>query len=181
MIKKIYSLVLIFIVVVTMTACGNNGTNAAASNTATQTQKVSISTENITKEKLFVSVPAGWERNEGSVLEHHYMKNTASFMVKIEAFTAKTLDGVVTEAKGKYKDAFKNYKDVGATEDIKIDGKDAKKIVFTCDVGNYSMKYMYVYVYVGKDVYVITFGDLQKTYDSLSSDYQTILNSITIK
>lgn len=181
MMKKIYLVILALIIVVAMTACGNSEKNTSPSSTTTQSQKVSQNTENITKEKLNVSVPAGWEANKDSVLEHHYMKNTASFMVKIETFTAKTLDEVVTEAKGKYKNAFKNYKDIGATEDIKIDGKDAKKIVFTCDVGNYNMKYMYVYVFVGKDIYVITFGDLQKSFDSLSSDYQAILNSITIK
>jgi hypothetical protein len=43
------------------------------------------------------------------------------------------------------------------------------------------MKYMYVYLFVVNDTYAITFGDQQSTFDSLSSDYQTILNAITIK
>lgn len=131
------------------------------------------------EEKLNVTVPDGWVKNEASVLEHQYMKNTASLMIKKENYTQDTLSDVTAEMERIFKDSFDAYQSFG-TEDIQVAGRDAKKLVFTCNVSSLSMKYMYVFLYVNNDVYVITFGDQASTFDDLSADYESILSSLTI-
>ncbi|HEX3028110.1 MAG TPA: hypothetical protein VHT34_02115 [Clostridia bacterium] len=128
-----------------------------------------------------ITPPQGWQAMEGSVLPVHYMKNTASFMVKEEPFTSDTLDGVVDEALEIYGKTFSNLAVQGETETTTIDGKDAKKLTFTCTISKMNMKYLYVYLLVEGKTYVITFGDLADTFDSLSADYETILNNIQFK
>ena len=40
------------------------------------------------------------------------------------------------------------------------------------------MKFLYVYLFAADKTYVITFGDMESTFDVLSSDYEAILSSI---
>lgn len=127
--------------------------------------------------KVIVELPDGWEQVKGSVLEHQYMKNTASFMVKTENFTNNTLDDVVNEAIEIYTKIFADFK-TQIPEKISIDGKEARKLTFTCTVSNMDMKYFYVYLFAGGKTYVLTFGDLLNSFDSLSEDYEVILDSI---
>ncbi|NMC57228.1 MAG: hypothetical protein GYA50_08420 [Eubacteriaceae bacterium] len=176
--KKVLLIFLMLSVLVFASCTNSNTANTSPSSNNSSQQ---TNTTNSASEKINVTVPDGWKAVEGSVLEHQYMKNTASFMIKKEAFSETTLDGVVAAAEGIFKQSFTNYKAVGTPQSIKVGGKDAKKIIFTCEVGKLKMKYMYVYLFVGNDTYAITFGDQQSTFDSLSADYQTILNAITIK
>lgn len=176
--KKILLFFLMLSVLLIASCADSNSSNTSSPSNSSSQQS---NTTNTASEKINVTVPDGWKAVEGSVLEYHYMKNTASFMIKKEAFSETALDGVISAAEGIFKQTFTGYKKIGATEKIKVGGKDAQKIIFTCEVGKIKMKYMYVYLFVGNDTYAITFGDQQSTFDSLSSDYKTILNSITIK
>ncbi len=182
---------IIWIVVITLcisiltTACGENSqtTNKTNNNETVQPENPTKVTETTqapqsSKVKISDAIPDGWESVEGSVLPVQYMKETASFMIKKEMFTADTLDGVVDEAKAIFDKTFDNVKYQGDTEAIQIDGKEAQKIVFTCEVSKMNMKYMYVYVFVGNDLYAITLGNLAENFDSLSTDYETILTKI---
>ncbi|MEA4832910.1 MAG: hypothetical protein VB118_09900 [Oscillospiraceae bacterium] len=129
--------------------------------------------------KIAVSLPEGWNKLEGSVLEHQYMKNTASLIIKEESFSKKTLDGIVDEANEIFRNTFTGFEKVGENEYIKIGGKDAVKTSFTCKAGSFEMKYIYVYFLLNNKVTAITLGDLADTFDSLSSDYSYILEHIT--
>jgi hypothetical protein len=111
-------------------SCTNSNTANTSSSSSSSSQQTN--TTNNASEKINVTVPDGWKAVEGSVLEYQYMKNTASFMIKKEAFSETTLDGVVAAAESIFKQTFTGYKKIGSTENIKVGGKDAKKIVFTC-------------------------------------------------
>ncbi|HNW05023.1 MAG TPA: hypothetical protein PKI76_06530 [Oscillospiraceae bacterium] len=128
-----------------------------------------------------IAPPEGWTKNEGSVLPVHYMKNTASFMVKDEPFSGATLDEVVGEALGIYQNAFENLTVIGEAEPFTVDEKDARKLTFTCTVGGMQMKYLYVYLFAADQTYVITFGDLAESFDGLAADYETILSDIRFR
>ena len=125
-----------------------------------------------------ITPPEGWTPVEGSAIPVHYLKGTASFMVKAEPFTSSTLDEVVTEALGIYQQAFDNLIVEQEAEPFTVDEKDARKLTFTCTVSGISMKFLYVYLFAADKTYVITFGDMESTFDELSSDYETILSSI---
>ena len=180
--KRIILTILVILTILLLASCGNRNSydfSKKASEISASSGSTSGTTPITSSEKLHVTVPDGWNKVEGSVLEHHYMKNTASFMVKKENFYKDTLDDVITEAKSIFQKTFSDYKDVHM-ENSKVAGKDARKLVFTCTVSNLSMKYMYVYLFIGSDTYAITFGDQQSTFDNLSADYDTILNAMTI-
>jgi len=128
--------------------------------------------------EILVELPDGWAPVEGSVLEHQYMKNTASFMLKTENFSSGTLDEVVSEALSMYESFFDDVQAAGEAETITVDGIDARKLTFTCAVSGMDMKYTYVYLFAGGETYVLTFGDLADSFDSLASDYEAIINTI---
>lgn len=128
-----------------------------------------------------VTPPEGWKPVEGSVLPVQYMKNTASFMVKQEQVTGDTLDAAIDETIKACGEAFGNLEVQGAVEDIIIDGYDSKKLTFTCVVSKMNMKMQYIYLFIGGKPYVIVFGDLADTFDSLSGDFSTILKNIKFK
>lgn len=190
--KKYISLFIIIILVISLCACSKKDQNisvetsasfsleSSTSEPANPTETTSAPTakeqgQNITIE---VSMPDGWQQVEGSVLPVQYMKNTDSFMVKEELFTGSTLDAVVEEALEIYGNTFDNLNVQGEVEPITIDNKDARKLTFTCVVSKMNMKYIYVYLFVEGKIYVITFGGLEDSFDSLSSDYETILKNI---
>lgn len=187
--KKTILLIIMVSAALFMASCANSG--AAGSGDTKSEADVKSDETSITastastaapvaaEAKLNVTVPDGWSKVDGSVLEHQYMKNTASFMIKKENFNKEKLDDVVTEAKSIFQKSFDNFQEI-KTENTTVAGKEAKKLEFTCKVSTFTMKYLYVYFFIGKDTYAITFGDQQSTFDGLSSDYETILNSITI-
>jgi hypothetical protein len=118
---------------------------------------------------------------EGSVLPVHYMKGTASFMVKAEPFSSATLDDVVNEALGIYQKSFDHFIVQGEVEPFTVDEKDARKLTFTCTISKINMKFLYVYLFAADNTYVITFGDQESTFDSLIPDYEAILSNIRFK
>lgn len=127
-----------------------------------------------------ITPPEGWSPVENSVLPVHFTKNTASFMVKAEPYQSRDLDGVVEECKAAFKGVFDDVV-VESVEELTIDGKDARQMVFTCKVSGLKMKFEYDFLFIGSKVYVITFGDLADTFDLLTSDYEKIIQDIRFK
>ena len=128
--------------------------------------------------KIETVPPSGWEPVEGSVIPVQYLKDTTSFMVKTENFQSTALDDVISEAKGAFEGSFEGVAYAGDAESITVDGKDARKLIFTCEVSGMQMKYEYVYLVAGGSVYAITFGGSADTFDSLLADYEQILTDI---
>jgi predicted small lipoprotein YifL len=179
---------------VSLGACGQkgsgsspdaSGTSASKTETEVSSDKTGADTTSQDNQEGAVTIeitpPDGWTKNEGSVLPVHYMKDTASFMVKEEPFDSATLDDVVDEALGIYQKSFDNLKVQGEIEPLTVDEKDARKLAFTCTVSKMSMKYLYVYLFAADKTYVITFGDQESTFDTLAADYETILSNIKFK
>lgn len=131
-----------------------------------------------TKGTITAQPPAGWEPVAGSVLPLQYMKNTSSFMAKIEGFNGKTLDDVVAQAKQAFSDAFDEVTYIGNVESVTVDGKPGAKFVFTCKIAGMVMKYEYVYVIVGGKTWAITFADFSETFGALQGDYDAILQTV---
>jgi predicted small lipoprotein YifL len=195
--KRYLTLFLILIMAVSLCACGQKGSEPlpgtsgtpgeSASKTEAEASSGETGTDTASQDKqegavtIEITPPDGWTKNEGSVLPVHYMKGTASFMVKTEPFDSATLDGVVDEALGIYQKSFENLKVQGEIEPLTVDEKDARKLTFTCTVSKMNMKYLYVYLFAADKTYVITFGDQESTFDILAADYETILSNIKFK
>lgn len=192
-----YRIILIPAIIISVSLCGcaNNKNNTPATTAGLVSQSPGIA-ESTSKDNsgsaqtekgqlqeitIEVTPPEGWTAVEGSVLPVQYMKNTASFMVKEEKYTSTTLDAVVDESLKILQKAFDNFAVKGDTESITVDGKDAKKSTFTCEVSKLNMKFQYTYLFAGGKTYVITFGDMAESFDTLSTDYDSILNNIKFK
>lgn len=194
--KKFLTLILTFMIAASLCACGQKGSgpspeasgqstsapNTEAGGSGSETGEDAASQQKqagtVTVE---ITPPEGWTKNEDSVLPVHYMKGTASFMVKAEPFSGTTLDDVVKEALEIYKKSFDNVSVQGEVEALTVDEKDARSLTFTCSVSNINMKYLYVYLFAADQTYVITFGDSAENFDSLSADYTAILSNIKFK
>lgn len=189
--KRYLSLVFIFILVVLLSACGQkeqedsqgaSGTFASGSETEASSGETGAGTASQNKQEGDVTIeitpPIGWTKNEDSAIPVHYMKDSASFMVKEEPFDSETLDDAVNEALEIYQKSFENFKLQGEVEPFTVDEKDARKLTFTCTINKINMKFLYVYLFAADRTYVITFGDQESTFDALASDYETILNNI---
>lgn len=182
--KKLMILCLCCILMVALSACNSQKTTVQDQKAKSQgqsgqsAQTTPPATAKTAETKILITPPTGWQPVTGSVLPVQYMKNTASFMVKKENFSGKTLEDVVQEAKGYFEKSFEDVKYIGQSEKISIGGIDAQKIMFTCKVSGMQMKYEYVYLFVGDKVYAITLGDMANTFESLSADYEKILKDI---
>ena len=192
--KKYLTLFFILLMVVSLCACGQKGSDplletsgtpgASARETETEALSGESGADTASQDKqegivtIEITPPDGWTRVEGSVLPVQYMKGTASFMVKAEPFSSATLDDVVNEALGIYQKSFDNLKVQGEAEPLTVDEKDARKLTFTCTVSTLDMKYLYVFLFAADKTYVITFGDQESTFDTLAADYETILSNI---
>jgi len=194
--KKYLSLFFILIMAVSLCACGQKGSEPlsgasgtpGASAPISETEKSSTeAADTASQDKqegavtIEITPPDGWKTVEGSVLPVQYMKGTASFMVKAEPFSSATLDDVVNDALEIYQKSFDNLKVQGEVEPLTVDEKDARKLTFTCTVSKMNMKYLYIYLFAADKTYVITFGDQESTFDTLASDYETILSNIKFK
>lgn len=184
--KKLIAIFLGFVLTIGLCSCGAKESSSDSKNPGSEIQNPSNTPAANTPEpqqtqkdvKIIITPPEGWNPVTGSVLPVQYMKKTASFMVKSENFSGENLDDVVKEAKSAFEGAFEGVKYIGETEKIVVGGIEAQKMIFTCKISGMQMKYEYVYLFAGGKVYAITFGDLDDTFDSLSSDYEQILNDI---
>lgn len=187
--KRYLTLLLILVMTVALCACGQNepsdaaGTSGSAASAAEDSgSEADADTGSQDKQEGVVEIeitpPDGWTPVEGSVIPVQYMKGTASFMVKEEPFAGATLDEVVSEALEIYQGSFDNVTVQGEAEPFTVDGKDARTLTFTCTISNLNMKFLYVYLFAADKTFVITFGDQESTFDSLTGDYETILSNI---
>lgn len=195
--KKYLTLFFILIMTVSLCACGQKesetlpdasgapGASVSKTETAASSGETGADTASQDKQEGAVTIeitpPDGWTQVEGSVLPVQYMKGTASFIVKEEPFAGATLNDVVNEALGIYQKSFDNLEVQGAVEPSTVDEKDARRLTFTCTVSKMNMKYLYVYLLAADKTYVITFGDQESTFDTLTADYETILSNIKFK
>jgi len=163
-----------------MSGCGAPGGGAASAPPAAQTSAGQTAENTPPADAVTVEItpPAGWESVAGSVLDVQYLKGTASFLVKPEELAGATLDEAVESAEAIYQNAFGQYAAEGEPETITIDGKDARRLTFTCTVSNIPMKFVYAYLFAGNQTYVITFGDQESTFDAIEPDIDAILGSI---
>lgn len=134
------------------------------------------------KLKITVSLPSGWEKVQGSVLEHQYLKNGASFMIKEEfAVNGKTLNDAVNKVKQEIGKFFKKV-EFANDEQIKVNGHDAQSITFTYAVNmgktEMKMKMKSVYLIIKSKCYNISFGSIADNFNDLSSDIPQILQGI---
>jgi hypothetical protein len=187
--KKTIFFSLAIIMAVSLCSCADNVSDSSAepvlqaSGNAisdSQTESASGQSEATSLKKITIKVspPEGWKPVEGSVLPVQYLKNTSSFMVKEENFTGDNLDSVVDEALGIYKKSFSDLTVQGDIDNITVDGKEAKKLTFTCVISDMKMEFRYVYLFVDGKTYVITFGDSDDSFDSMVADYDLILGNI---
>jgi predicted small lipoprotein YifL len=187
--KKILVSVLSLVLILSLSACGKktpvettptNNSAQTTNNTQPQAPTTQDTSSNTDKKEVTIEIepPTGWTPVEGSVLPVQYMKETTSFMVKSEPYQSKDLDGVVEEAKSIFEGVFDEVKFIGDVESLEIDGRDAKKMVFSCTVMSLDMKYEYYFLFVKGKVYVITFGGLSTSLDSLSEDFAQIIKDI---
>lgn len=137
------------------------------------------------KTNITVTPPPGWTKVQGSVLEHQYLKNGASFMIKEEAqLNGKTLDNAVSTAKqqiGKYFSDASFAKD----ESLKVDGQNARSITFTYAAKArgmvLKMKMQSIYVMVNGKCQTISFGSTADSFGMLAKDIPLILKGIKFK
>jgi predicted small lipoprotein YifL len=189
--KKYLTLFFALIMGLSLCSCGqknpeliSEASDTPASKTETEASSVETDTDTASQDKqggavtIEIAPPDGWVPMEGSVAPVHYMKGTASFIVKEEPFNSSNLDDVVNEAIGIYQKSFENFKADGEAEPLTVDEKDARKLTFTCTISKINMKFLYVYLFAADKTYVITFGDQKSTFDALSADYETILSNI---
>lgn len=173
------SMLLILVVVAFTVACNR----ITAEKSQNQLVDESVAEQEAPKEvAISVTLPSGWTKVEGSVLEHQYGKGTASFMIKNEyVLNGKGLDEAVLEAKGQIGKYFDNA-DFSDIETIRVGGQDARSITYTYAVKaagmNMSMKMQGVYVMINSKCYLISLGDMETSFDALASDFEQILNGI---
>ncbi len=186
--KRILTAIILIICVFSLSSCGKNTQlkNNTPSNESTAQVEQTLPEADPPAEAqnkdaaIETPLPEGWSPVENAIIPVHYMKNSTSFMVKTEPYQSKDLDGVVDECKAAFEGVFDDVV-VESVEELTIDGKDARKMVFTCKVSGLKMKFEYDFLFVGNKVYVITFGDLADTFDNLKSDYEMIIQGIRFK
>jgi hypothetical protein len=173
------SLLLLLAVLASFVACNKS----AGEKSQAQSVIEPISEQEAPKEvAISVTLPDGWTKVEGSVLEHQYGKGTASFMIKNEyVLNGKGLDEAAVEAKGEIGKYFDNaeFSDI---ETIRVGGQDARSFTLTYAVKaagmNMSMKMQGVYVMLNSKCYLISFGDMESSFDALAADFEQLLNGI---
>lgn len=134
------------------------------------------------KSNISVLLPEGWTKVEGSVLEHQYLKNGASFMIKEETLlNGKMLNDAVKIAKQKIGNYFKDYK-LLKEETITVDNKEGKSITYSysAKAGGMvlKMKMQTIYVMVNNKCQTISFGSSNTHFNALNHDIQNIIKNI---
>lgn len=185
-VKKIIGLILL-IGMVLLIGCSSDdpaSQNGSQQDTVAQKStgvKDNDSTTGKKEVKVVVSAPDGWEAVESIGFLAHYSKDGASFMVKQEPYSGDNLDKVVQEAKEIFENSFDNVEYAGEPENITVDGREAEKLIFTCEVSGLQMHFQYVFLFIGTDVYVITLGSSADSYNVFAADFEQFLSSINFK
>lgn len=182
--KRLLAASLAVIIAIALCACTAQSSTSSVQpqgGNESNSQKTPAPEESKKKISIVIAPPAGWEPIPNSVLQVQYMKDLVSFMVKEERFQGDNLEAVIAEAKGAFEGAFDDVSYIGEPEAITVDNKEAQKLLFTCKVSEMQMKYEYIYLFEGESVYAITFGGPTESFNSLSSDYEQILQNISFQ
>lgn len=139
----------------------------------------------VSKGSISVLLPNGWVKVDGSILEHQYLKNGASFMIKEEsALNGKNLIDAVPIAKKKIADYFNDYALI-KEERILVDNKSGVSIVFSYSVkiggSTVKMQMQTIYIIINNKCQTISFGAMAKEFNVLSDDINMILKNIRFK
>lgn len=204
--KRGIAIVLVLLMVLSMAACGGKGAvnepesgeaveedavvdeapveapegEAVVEETAEEADAEESAEESVPSGNVTVTIPEGWEPIESAGMLYAYQKGSASFMLQTEPLSDESLDAAVDEAKGVISGTFDNVEYVGGVEAITVAGLDARKFIYTSDLSGFSMEFEYVFFFTGGDIYVVTFSDLDNTFDDNAADFQAILDSIAI-
>ena len=131
-----------------------------------------------------LTMPEGWTPVTGSVLQHQYMKRTASFMIKNESLlNNKTVPEAVATAKEQIEKYFKQTA-FEETVPCVVDGYKGEKLTFSYAISivgmQMKMKMSSIYIMVENQCYVISAGDQEETFPKLAAELPTIIASIKI-
>lgn len=134
------------------------------------------------KSNISVSLPEGWTKVEGSVLEHQYLKNGASFMIKEETMlNGKSLNEAVVIVQQKIGNYFDNYK-LLKEKSVTVDGITGKSITYHYSVRMAGMKVnmtmQTVYVMVKGKCQTLSFGATETEFSKIIADIPKIIKSI---
>lgn len=126
-----------------------------------------------------VTPPDGWEPVEGSTALHQYMNNGSSFIVTADFMpsSAKTPDAYMDFVKEQFTKVFDDVK-YGDIENLTIAGVEGRKLIFTCKVAGFEMKYNVYYAFNNSKAYTFTCGGLSNQFDTLGGDYEKFINSV---
>jgi hypothetical protein len=128
--------------------------------------------------KIKVTVPDGWKPVAGASVPAQYTREGRTFVAKTESYAPTELNAIVNQALAAYKTAFANVTVTKGPEATKVDGHEALRIDYQCDVANIRMKYINVFTRVNGQTWVISFGGLGDAFEKYDADYQAILASI---
>lgn len=181
--KYVLMALLLTMVIVISTACSNEEeTDGKTDDSILETEDViseSKTEDTIDKDgEVKIDLPQGWEKVEGSVLKHQYMKDTASLIIKEETMLNGNIDEIIEEAKETFESTFDDVTFIEDTKTMLIDSNEARNISFTCKVANIDMKYYIVYTTVNGKTYGITIGDMADSYSENMGDISNIINNI---
>lgn len=132
--------------------------------------------------RISVSLPSGWEKVQGSVLEHQYLKNGASFMIKEEfMLNGMTLDNGVKKSKEQIEKYFSSVEFTN-DESLEVNGHSAQSVTFSYSVNirqtEMKMKMSSIYLIIQNKFYNISFGSIQDNFNDISLDIPQILQGI---
>ena len=132
--------------------------------------------------RITVSLPSGWEKVQGSVLEHQYLKNGASFMIKEEfILNGMTLDNGVKKSKEQIEKYFSSVEFTN-DESLEVNGHSAQSVTFSYSVNirqtEMKMKMSSIYLIIQNKFYNISFGSIQDNFNDISLDIPQILQGI---
>ncbi len=132
--------------------------------------------------RITVSLPSGWEKVQGSVLEHQYLKNGASFMIKEEfMLNGMTLDNGVKKSKEQIEKYFSSVEFTN-DESLEVNGHSAQSVTFSYSVNirqtEMKMKMSSIYLIIQNKFYNISFGSIQDNFNDISLDIPQILQGI---
>ena len=96
-----------------------------------------------------------------------------------------TVDEYFGKLEKRYKDTFDTY-NLESTEDVKMDGSDAKKYIYKITVGGVEYKQMQAIVVRGAVFYTLTYtaaytGDGNDTYTALYGDLEAVAEALTFQ
>lgn len=171
----------IIAVLVLILAFPSSGCGGTASGSGTYTNS---------KHGFTVNYPEDWELDEGAdntivVFRGPVLQETGG-KVNINITNDEigdssniTLDFYLDLNDKQYVQEFENYSRL-ATEDMTIDGKPAKKMIYSFDSANFSLKANQVYLIDDGTAFAITFVTTAATYDRYAADSDLVINSFKL-